>query len=88
MTSTLGRAIPWVAVLAVAALATAGDPASASLFTLRGAGWATSIACLTCLAGGVSLGLSGWGAVSAFVWSQGSALLAASCIAVCADALV
>lgn len=88
MTSTLDRTIPWVAVLAIAALATAGDPASASLFTLRGAGWATSVACLTCLAGGVGLALSGWGAVSAFVWTQGSALVAASCIAVCADALV
>lgn len=87
MTSLFTRAIPWVAVLAVVAVVAAGDPASVSLLTLRGAGWATSIACLTCVTAGITVALSGWGAVAVFAWTEGSALVAASCIAVCSDAI-
>jgi hypothetical protein len=88
MTFMFTRTIPWVALLAVVTLVAAGDPATANLLTLRGAGWATSIACLTCVTAGITVALSGWSAVGAFIWTEGSALVAASCIAVCADAIL
>jgi len=87
MTFLFTRATPWIALLSVLALVAVGDPASAGLLTLRGAGWATSIACLTCVTAGITVAISGWGAVTAFIWTEGSALVAASCIAVCTDAI-
>lgn len=47
----------------------------------------SAVACAACVVGGIGLALSGWGAVLAAAFTQGSALVAAGCVAACNDAL-
>lgn len=86
MKTLFTAAAPW-AVLAFA-LGGAADPAVVGLGALEGAGWVAYATCLACLTGGATLLLTGWGAVTAFIWSSGSLLAATACAAACADAVL
>jgi hypothetical protein len=72
-------ALPWLA---------GADPANAAVEAVRGWGAAQAIGCIGCLAGGVAILTSGWGAIAGFIWSNASMLALAGCAALCADVVL
>ena len=64
------------------------DGSATALEALSGMGIAQTFGCIACVGGGVALLGSGWGMVTAFIWSSGSLVALGGCIALCADVVM